>query len=134
MRASPDEVWNDLAAISSHVDWMADASEIRFLTDRTEGVGTRFECDTNVGPFHLVDVMEIYRWEPPRRMGVRHRGLVRGTGEFRLEPTRRGRTRVVWDERLRFPLWLGGPVGGFAARPVLKAIWRGNLRRLRRRF
>jgi hypothetical protein len=39
-------------------------------------------------------------------------------------------TRVTWDERLRFPWWLGGPVAGLVAAPVLRRVWRGNLRRL----
>ena len=69
-------------------------------------------------------------------MGVEHVGLVRGTGVFTLRPARRprGRTRFVWRERLRFPWYLGGPVGAFVARPVLRWVWTRNLRNLRARF
>ena len=59
---------------------MADAESIRFLTEQTRGVGTRFECVTKVGPIRLTDRMEITEWEPGRSMGVRHDGLVTGTG------------------------------------------------------
>jgi carbon monoxide dehydrogenase subunit G len=127
--APPATVWARLADIADHVSWMADAAAIRFTGDRRSGVGTRFECDTRVGPLRTTDVMEVTEWRERRAMGVRHDGLVTGTGRFLLRRARRGRTRLTWDEDLRFPWWLGGPVGAIAAAPVLRAVWRGNLRR-----
>jgi uncharacterized protein YndB with AHSA1/START domain len=131
--ASPAAVWRVLEPIESHVDWMADAELIRFSTDQTRGVGTRFECVTKVGPIRLTDRMEITQWEPERAMGVRHHGVVTGTGRFVLEPVDGGRrTRFTWDEELRFPWWLGGPVGErLGGHAVMRRIWRGNLDRLR---
>jgi hypothetical protein len=132
--ATPEQVWADLADLPSHVDWMHDAVAIRFLSATSRGVGTRFECDTKVGPFRLTDVMEVTRWDPGRAMGVAHKGLVTGTGTFTLRPLRGGRTRFTWRERLRFPYLLGGPLTAIAAKPVLKRLWRRNLRNLQRRF
>jgi uncharacterized protein YndB with AHSA1/START domain len=132
--APPEVVWADLSDLASHVDWMHDAVAIRFLSSTSTGVGTRFECETRVGPFRTTDVMEITRWVPDRAMGVSHKGLVRGSGTFTLRPLRGGRTRFTWRERLRFPWWLGGPVTAIAAKPVLRHIWRRNLRNLQRRF
>ena len=132
--ASPEQVWADLANLGGHVDWMHDAVAIRFLTDRSSGVGTRFECDTKVGPFRMTDVMEVTKWVPGRAMGIRHVGLVAGTGTFTLRKARGGRTRFTWSEQLRFPLRFGGPVGAFAAKPVLKRIWKRNLKALALRF
>jgi len=126
-------VWDDVQDISSHVDWMQDAAEIRFLGDRRRGVGTRFECDTVVGPLKLTDVMEITEWEHGRCMGVRHQGIVGGTGAFRLRASG-SNTVFSWVEKLHFPWYFGGPIGALVARPVLRAIWRGNLRRLKRRI
>ena len=132
--APPDAVWADVQDIASHPQWMADAVAIRFLTDRTSGVGTRFECATKVGPFRLTDVMEITEWSPGRAMGVRHTGLVTGTGRFTLKKARGGRTQFQWKERLRFPLWMGGPVGAFLSKPLLSWVWRRSMRNLARRF
>jgi uncharacterized protein YndB with AHSA1/START domain len=132
--APPERVWTDIEDISSHVEWMADAVAIRFLSDQSSGAGTRFECDTKVGPLTLTDVMEITRWVPGEAMGVRHTGVVTGTGEFTLEPLPGGGTRFQWSETLHYPLWMGGPVGAFLSQPVLRWIWRRNLSRLAARF
>jgi len=130
---SPQDVWADVRDISSHVTWMQDAAEIRFLTDHVEGPGTRFECDTKVGPFKLTDVMEITEWEEARRMGVRHVGLVEGTGVFTLDEVGSDRTEFKWEEDLVFPWFMGGPIGAFFSRPVLRLIWKRNLTRLKAR-
>ncbi len=131
---SPAEVWADVRNIESHVDWMQDAAEIRFLTDEREGTGTRFECDTKIGPLALTDVMEITAWDDERRMGVRHVGVVEGTGEFILTDLGGGRTEFRWEEDLTFPWWMAGPVGARVARPILTLVWKGNLRRLKERL
>jgi Polyketide cyclase / dehydrase and lipid transport len=129
-------VWEYLGRIASHVEWMADAEAIRFQTAQREGVGTAFETDTKVGPFRLKDQMVITEWEPGRVMGIRHTGVVTGTGRFTLEeiPDVPSGTRFTWEEDLHFPPWLGGAVGGRAGAPVLKWIWQRNLDNLRLHF
>jgi carbon monoxide dehydrogenase subunit G len=128
--APPGAVWRRLADISDHVSWMADAASIRFRGDQRTGVGTTFECETRVGPLRTLDVMEVTEWRARRSLGVRHTGLVTGTGRFELRRRGRRRTSLAWDETLRFPWWLGGALGGLIGGPVLKQIWKGNLRRL----
>ena len=132
--ATPEVVWADVADIGSHVEWMADATAIRFLGPQTSGVGTTFECDTKVGPLKLTDVMEITEWVPGRSMGVRHTGVVTGTGAFTLKKATGGRTQFQWKEKLVFPWWMGGPLGAFLSKPVLRWVWRRNLTRLASRF
>jgi carbon monoxide dehydrogenase subunit G len=127
--APPARVWDDVRDLGSHVEWMADAESIRFTSDRTSGVGATFDCETRVGPLHTTDRMEVTEWDEGRVIGVRHVGLVTGTGRFTLEPDGSG-TRFTWDEQLTIPWWLGGPI----ASPVLRLVWRRNLRRLRSRF
>jgi hypothetical protein len=129
--ASPDTVWRTVEPIERHVEWMTDAESIRFTSSRTRGAGTTFDCITRVGPIRLTDRMTVTEWEPARAMGIEHHGMVTGRGRFTLRRRPKGRTRFTWDERLTFPLWMGGPVGAIAAKPVLRAIWRRNLRRLK---
>lgn len=131
--ASPRQVWAAVDDIASHVEWMEDAVAIRFTSAKRAGVGTTFECDTKVGPISLVDRMEVTEWRPGKAMGIRHTGLVTGTGRFTITRRRlRGGSRFTWSERLVFPIWLGGPLGAFVASPVLRLVWKRNLRNLKR--
>jgi hypothetical protein len=129
--ASPEEVWEEVRHIDRHTDWMADAVEIRFTSTRRSGVGTTFDCLTKVGPLRLTDKMEITEWRDGKVMGVSHVGLVTGTGRFTITRAKGGRTRFSWEERLRFPWWMGGPVGGVFGGRIMKRIWVRNLRVLK---
>lgn len=133
INVDPARVWQEVEPIENHVDWMHDAVAIRFQTDQMRGVGTTFLCDTKVGPIKLVDRMEITSWEPGVSMGVRHLGIVTGTGVFTLTPIDLGRrTRFSWTENLTFPWWLGGALGSrIGGRIVMTPIWRRNLRGLK---
>lgn len=128
--APPAAVWAELEQIEHHVDWMADAERITFRSKSTRGVGTEIECLTRIGPLSTTDVLRFTEWKPRSTMGIEHTGVVTGRGSFTLRRKRGGRTRLCWDERLSFPRWMGGPVGEQAARPIMRRIWRGNLRRL----
>lgn len=131
--ARPAAVWAAVEDIGSHTEWMADAVAIRFTSAQEHGVGTTFECDTAVGPLRMTDRMEVTEWRPRKAMGVRHVGLVSGEGTFRISRARRGRSRFTWTERLVFPWWMGGPIGGVVGTRVMKRIWRKNLRSLKAR-
>ncbi len=129
--APPAQVWRTLEPIERHVDWMADAVAITFTGKQTRGVGTAFDCRTKVGPLRLVDRMVVTEWTPAKTMGIEHHGVVSGRGRFTLRRRPGGRTRFTWSEQLHFPWWMGGPVGAVAAWPVLRGIWRRNLRGLK---
>jgi hypothetical protein len=146
--ASPAAVWAFVEPVERHVDWMADAVAIRFESERTRGVGTTFLCDTKVGPIKLTDRMEIVEWTPAvdaiegpdgpvggtdGAMGVRHTGIVTGTGVFTIEPLRGGRrTKFTWREDLTFPWYLGGRLGEIiGGKLVLGFIWKRNLAQLK---
>ena len=127
IHAPIETVWDALADIESHVEWMADARAIHFTSPTTEGVGTAFDCDTKVGPLRLLDRMEVTEWVPEHVMAVRHVGLVTGEGRFTLFAARNC-TVLSWEEQLRFPWWIPSIPAAF----VLRAIWRGNLPRFER--
>jgi hypothetical protein len=62
---------------------------------------------------------------------VRHSGIVTGEGLFTLQAAENGST-LTWAETLAFPWWMAGKIGEFLAKPILTALWKGNLRRLER--
>lgn len=128
--ASPERVWQIVEPVERHIDWMHDAVAIRFTSDQTRGVGTAFLCDTKVGPIRLTDKMEITQWVAGSAMGVKHVGIVTGSGVFTLVPLNNAtQTRFTWEEELIFPWYLGGPIGAFiGGKIVLKQIWKRNLR------
>jgi hypothetical protein len=127
----PAAVWRVIEPIERHIDWMADAVSITFTSSMRRGVGTSFDCLTRIGPLRTTDRMTVTEWEPGREMGIEHRGVVTGRGRFSLHNLSGQRTRFTWTEELTFPWWMGGAVGAVAAKPVLRAVWRRNLRRLK---
>jgi Polyketide cyclase / dehydrase and lipid transport len=129
----PDDVWATMEDIGTHTEWMADAVAITFRTEQRRGVGTEFECLTRIGPFTTTDVMRVTEWEPGAAMGIEHRDVVTGRGRFSLAARPAGLTELCWDEELRYPLWMGGPLGERLSKPVFTRIWQGNLDRLRER-
>lgn len=130
--ASKESVWRELSNLADHPTWMKDAMAIEFLGNSTAGIGTRMLVPTRVGPFRTTDVLEITSWDEGNSIGVVHQGMVSGHGEFRLVGD--SPTTIVWEEELTFPWWLGGPVTAFIARPILRRIWAGNLRRFAARL
>jgi len=122
-------VWAAVADLASHAEWMRDAESIVFLGDQRRGKGTMMRVETVVGPFRTADVMEVVGWDEGSTIEVAHQGLVKGRGTLEARPVGEG-TMVTWEETLAFPWWLGGAATAWMARPVLAAIWRGNLRRL----
>jgi Polyketide cyclase / dehydrase and lipid transport len=128
----PAAVWEEVRHVDRHVEWMADAAELRFVGEERDGVGARFDVVTRVGPLRTTDRMEITEWEEGAVMGVRHSGAVTGAGRFTLAGAGRG-TEFVWEEDLTFPWFFAGRAGARAARPLLRWIWRRNLAALKAR-
>ncbi|MGI9643057.1 MAG: SRPBCC family protein [Acidimicrobiia bacterium] len=130
---SPTEVWRDLADLSSHAEWMADAEAVEIVSEPTSGVGTVMWVPTRIGPLSTEDWIIVTGWVEGERIDVVHVGLVTGAGSIIIDSD--GDSTVVrWDEELSLPLYFGGSLGEVVAKPVLTALWRGNLRRLAARF
>ena len=131
---SIDEVWNEVSILKNHTNWMKDAVSIEFLNDKTQGLGAKMKVLTKVGPIKLFDYMTVTEWIDKKCIGVDHVGIVTGKGKFTLREITEEKTDFQWEETLRFPIYLAGPVGEFFGSPVLKLIWRNNLKGLKELF
>ena len=136
MEAPPERVWRVLADWGRYPEWMPDIAWVRMVrgpSSTTSPVGMELEVRTRL--FGLVpavtDRMRIEVWEPPVLLGIHHRGVVRGTAEWRLQPVGGG-TRFLWREDVRLPIPLFGGVALAAYWPVQRWLFRRSLRALAR--
>ncbi|HEX6675340.1 MAG TPA: SRPBCC family protein [Actinomycetes bacterium] len=118
-------------------DWEAQSAWVALTTVTVEpggrGVGERLTAVTKLAGIGFSDPMEVTRWEPPRRVDVRHLGrVVRGTGTFTVSPAPGG-ARFTWVEDLDLPFGALGRLGFALLRPAVLLMLRRNLARLARR-
>ncbi len=124
------------AVFAAVADWEGQSAWVAFTTVTADGgphrVGERLLAVTKVAGVGFSDPMEVTRWEPPRRVDVRHHGRVlRGTGSFLVEPAPGG-AWFVWSEDLDLPLGAAGRLGFAVVGPVFRLMLRRSLRRLAR--
>jgi carbon monoxide dehydrogenase subunit G len=131
LNAPPEQVWSVLTDWERQVLWMPDVAWIHVVGTERQ-LGARIAVRTKIlGVPFITDRLKVVAWEPPRRLVVRHLGLVRGTGEWRLD--RSGdRTRFSWIEDITLDIpW----IGDLALRlyePGLRWTHRRSIRNLRR--
>lgn len=131
LRASPERVWSILTDWEGQSSWMPDVAWIRVLGEERE-LGARLAARTKVFGLPLVtDELKVTVWEPPRWLGIEHRGFVRGVGEWGLEPVGGG-TEFIWRESLRMPPPLLGELALWVYSPVQRAMLKRSVRNLAR--
>ena len=123
-------LWDALADLESHREWMTDVRELRFLTERRSGEGTRYKI--TVGPLRMRDHIEVITWDRPRELAITHRiGPARGEGRFLLAVDGAG-TRLEWRARFEIPSWAGGRLSERLGVPPTHRLLTRNLGSLRR--
>ncbi|HEX6342690.1 SRPBCC family protein [Umezawaea sp.] len=110
--------WAALTDWTRQGEWMLGTS-VRVTSGDGRGVGSTLAAFTGAGPLGFTDTMRITDWEPPTRCAVLHTGkVVRGTGEFLVEPVTEWTSEFVWVERLDLPLGVVGRLGWPLVRPA----------------
>lgn len=127
-----DTVWNYIADIKSHENWMQDAKNVDLISGEANTVGAKYVCDTVVGPLKVKDTFEVLSYEKPNYMEIYHYGAVNGSGYFRLNRLTKNTTEFIWEEELKFPWYMGSFAGKKIAMFLLHNIWRKNLQTLKR--
>ena len=128
----PGEAWRRLLAWEDQITWIEDAVSVRVLTSYRRGVGVVVAVRTRVlGIPLLTDRLEVTVWDPPRRLVMAHRSLVRGVGEWFLQRVGGG-TRFTWTEELALPVPILGELIMVAYRPFMHRLMRRSLSNLER--
>jgi uncharacterized protein YndB with AHSA1/START domain len=125
-------LWDALADLEAHREWMTDVLALRFVTAQRGGVGTRYVIEAAVGPGRVRDHIEVIAWKRPDELAITHRiGPARGEGRFLLAEAGRG-TRLEWRTRFELPWWAGGAVSERLGAPATRRLLTRNLASLRR--
>ena len=127
-QAPPEVVWALITDWERQDDWMLEASDFTVTSEQREGVGVEAEATIRIGGIKTRDRVRVSGWEPNRRLAIDHRGWVTGHGEILLTSLPRGRTHIFWREELEPPLGLAGALGMTGFAPVMKRIFRRDLR------
>lgn len=133
IRAAPEKVWPVISNLQSQKKWMVDLRSLEVTHLTQNGVGTVMDVRSELfGLPILHDVMEITTWDPPRELGILHRGQFTGTAAFQLEALGGG-TVFTWTEEFTPPL---GPIGELAfalvVRPHLRRVFGRSMDNARR--
>jgi carbon monoxide dehydrogenase subunit G len=131
IEAPAERVWEVLSNWERQASWMPDVAWMRLLGPERE-LGARLEVKTKVFGVPLAtDLVEVTAWDPPRRLAIRHIGVVVGTGEWRLEPVARG-TAFSWGETFRMAPPVIGDLALWIYSPWQRAMLRSSTRNLKR--
>ncbi len=129
--APVDRAWAVLLDWERQAEWMKDADSVRVISERRTGVGVRVAVRTrlfNVPMF--TEVLEVVAWDPPHRLLMAHGGLVRGTGEWRIDPDPGG-SRFTWTESIALAVPIVGDVAARLYAPFMRHLMRGAVQGLR---
>ena len=126
-----DAGWTEVRVMADHVRWMEDAGKIDILSENNSGLDTKMNVLTKVGPITLTDIITVTEWKEKESIGVVHEGIVTGEGVFYLSEIDDNKTKFQWVETLKFPFYLGGPIGEIFGGVILKYIWKKNLKNLK---
>ena len=103
---------------------MLDADRVEVVSAHREGVGVRLAVRTRIlGLPAFTEPMEVIGWEPPRRLVLRHGGLITGEGTWTLSPEPGG-TLFVWVEHVRLRLPVVGEAAARLYAPALRWLMR----------
>lgn len=128
--APPERIWQVLSDWERQSEWMPDVAWMRLLGPERE-FGARLEVRTKVFGVPLAtDLIEVTAWDPPRRLAIRHVGVVVGTGEWSLAPTPQG-TVFTWVEAFRMSPPILGDLGLWLYSPWQRMMLRRSIRNLK---
>ena len=123
-------VWAYASDIARQPEWMHEMKRVEMLTPPPVQPGSRGRATVRIFGISTTDDVVITQFDPPSTFAIRHEGKFIGEGLLRFTKIDAEHTRIDWMEYLRPPLFAN--IGGFVQRPILGAIFRSDLRHLKR--
>ena len=123
-------VWAYASDIAHQPEWMHEMKRVEMLTPPPVQPGSRGRATVRIFGISTTDDVVITQFDPPSTFAIRHEGKFVGEGLLRFTEIDVTHTRIDWMEYLRPPLFAN--IGGFVQRPILGAIFRSDLRHLKR--
>jgi len=128
--AARADVWAYASDIARQPEWMHEMKRVEMLTPPPVQPGSRGRATVRIFGISTTDDVVITQFDPPSAFAIRHEGKFAGEGLLRFTEIDVTHTRIEWMEYLRPPLFAN--IGGFVQRPILGAIFRSDLRHLKR--
>ncbi len=128
--APRSDVWAYASDIARQPEWMYEMKRVEMLTPPPVQPGSRGRATVRIFGISTTDDVVITKFDPPHTFAIRHEGKFVGEGLLQFTAIDETRTRIDWMEYLRPPLFSN--IGGFVQRPILGAIFRSDLRHLKR--
>jgi len=117
IQAPAQAVWDAMTSWNQQGKWML-ATKVESLDGDGRHVDARIRAFTGIGRIGIMDPMTITHWNPPTVCKVVHTGnIVRGTGEFVVEPIHEQAATFIWAEDLEIPLGIIGKFGFLLIKP-----------------
>jgi len=123
-------VWEYASDIARQPEWMHEMKRVEMLTPPPVQPGSRGRATVRIFGISTTDDVVITQFDAPNIFAIRHEGKFVGEGLLRFIALGETHTRIEWMEYLRPPLF--AHIGGFVQRPILGAIFRSDLRHLKR--
>ena len=123
-------VWAYASDVARQPEWMHEMKRVEMLTPPPIQPGSRGRATVRIFGISTTDDVVITQFDPPSTFAIRHEGRFVGEGLLRFTEIDVTHTRIDWMEYLRPPLFAN--IGGFVQRPILGAIFRSDLRHLKR--
>lgn len=118
IQAPAQAVWDAMTSWSQQGKWMM-ATKVESLDGDGRHVDARIRAFTGIGRIGILDTMTITQWNPPTSCAVVHTGtIVRGTGEFVVEPIHEQAATFIWAEDLEIPFGIIGKTGFLLIKPL----------------
>lgn len=124
----PDVVWRLITNWENQGDWMLEASDFVVTSPHREGVFVEAKATVKIGLISVRDRIRVSAWEPNKHLGISHLGWVKGTASLRLTEIEKQSTWIDWTETLNAPMGWIGYVGLVIFSPLMRRIFRRDLR------